>query len=231
MTANKICSGCKGLLPLATFHKSKATKDGHSSLCKDCACTATKAWALENPERVRTNAQSAYRKNKAKIIAAARKWALENPKRRKEIALASARRIAALKPPGTPGRPKLPMEAKRENWRHWQAIRRDRIRKNGGEIHLDFWRAIFELFETKVCLYCGKYDQALVMDHFIPLARGGRTEAGNLLPCCAPCNHSKGAKMPDQWVLERVGDIGYAGILLVLAATRDAYRDTYYAAA
>lgn len=48
------------------------------------------------------------------------------------------------------------------------------------------------------CLYCG--DPAEHVDHFIPLARGGTHTLDNLVPACAACNLSKGAKLPDlEW--------------------------------
>lgn len=48
------------------------------------------------------------------------------------------------------------------------------------------------------CLYCG--DPAEHVDHFIPLARGGAHVLSNLVPACAACNISKGAKLPDvEW--------------------------------
>lgn len=46
------------------------------------------------------------------------------------------------------------------------------------------------------CAYCAHADVS-VMDHFIPVARGGGTTAGNCLPACEPCNTTKGGKHPD----------------------------------
>lgn len=44
------------------------------------------------------------------------------------------------------------------------------------------------------CFYCGaKSDHA---DHVIPLSRGGTHDLDNLVPACAKCNFSKGAKLP-----------------------------------
>ena len=33
----KICSGCKGTLPVSMFHKNKSKPDGLSDYCKDCS--------------------------------------------------------------------------------------------------------------------------------------------------------------------------------------------------
>lgn len=40
------------------------------------------------------------------------------------------------------------------------------------------------------CCFCGK-PQAETLDHLVPLAKGGYTSPGNLLPACASCNHAK----------------------------------------
>ena len=32
------------------------------------------------------------------------------------------------------------------------------------------------------------------MDHVVPLARGGRSTRGNVVPCCRECNQAKGAR-------------------------------------
>jgi 5-methylcytosine-specific restriction endonuclease McrA len=44
-----------------------------------------------------------------------------------------------------------------------------------------------------VCHYCGAVvgAKALTMDHVVPLIRGGRSNKGNLVPTCKPCNDKK----------------------------------------
>lgn len=44
------------------------------------------------------------------------------------------------------------------------------------------------------CLYCGEPSKHA--DHVIPLSRGGDHTIDNLVPSCAACNFSKGAKLP-----------------------------------
>ncbi|MCF8045570.1 MAG: HNH endonuclease [Desulfarculaceae bacterium] len=52
-----------------------------------------------------------------------------------------------------------------------------------------------------VCHYCGeKFPPAeLTMDHLIPVARGGRSEKFNLVPCCKNCNTRKKSMIPVEW--------------------------------
>lgn len=47
------------------------------------------------------------------------------------------------------------------------------------------------------CRYCGrKSDQVrLVIDHLVPVAKGGDSEESNLITACEPCNQGKGSKL------------------------------------
>lgn len=52
-----------------------------------------------------------------------------------------------------------------------------------------------------VCHYCGgKFKPAeLTMDHLIPVARGGKSVQGNLVPACKECNSKKKYLLPMEW--------------------------------
>lgn len=49
------------------------------------------------------------------------------------------------------------------------------------------------------CQYCGERPEVPHADHVIPLSRGGRSTADNLITSCGPCNLSKGAKTLGEW--------------------------------
>ena len=51
------------------------------------------------------------------------------------------------------------------------------------------------------CHYCGRSfaPQALTMDHVVPIARGGKTTKGNVVPCCKACNNQKKNLLPMEW--------------------------------
>jgi 5-methylcytosine-specific restriction endonuclease McrA len=63
-----------------------------------------------------------------------------------------------------------------------------------------------------VCHYCRRAvgRTALTMDHVVPLARGGRSTRGNVVPCCKDCNTRKQRLVPVEWsdYLERLGTSG-----------------------
>ena len=56
---------------------------------------------------------------------------------------------------------------------------------------------------TGVCHYCGKKfpPSELTMDHVIPVARGGKSDRGNVVPCCHACNQSKRYLTPAEQIL------------------------------
>ncbi len=55
-----------------------------------------------------------------------------------------------------------------------------------------------------VCHYCGRAfkPSELTMDHVIPVARGGRSERGNVVPCCKACNTAKKNKTQAERILD-----------------------------
>ena len=52
-----------------------------------------------------------------------------------------------------------------------------------------------------ICHYCQRRIPAreLTMDHIVPIARGGRSTKGNLVPACKDCNNQKKQLLPMEW--------------------------------
>jgi hypothetical protein len=50
------------------------------------------------------------------------------------------------------------------------------------------------------CVYCGRSDLPLTLDHVIPRAKGGLSVPDNLVAACEPCNQSKGSSGVDEWL-------------------------------
>ena len=52
-----------------------------------------------------------------------------------------------------------------------------------------------------ICHYCGKKVPArsLTMDHIVPMARGGKSTKGNVVPSCKECNTAKKHKLLMEW--------------------------------
>ena len=56
------------------------------------------------------------------------------------------------------------------------------------------------------CVYCeGTFPRDdLTMDHIVPLARGGRSTKGNVVPCCKACNATKRYWTPAELRLQQL---------------------------
>ena len=44
----------------------------------------------------------------------------------------------------------------------------------------------------KVCIYCGVQRKRITVDHIVPRSLGGSDHVDNLVPCCRPCNETRG---------------------------------------
>lgn len=54
------------------------------------------------------------------------------------------------------------------------------------------------------CHYCGEQfpPEELTMDHIVPVVRGGKSNKGNIVPCCKPCNSEKKYLTPAEQILQ-----------------------------
>ncbi len=52
-----------------------------------------------------------------------------------------------------------------------------------------------------ICHHCGGKFPAreLTMDHLVPIARGGKSTKGNVVPSCKKCNTEKKVRLPFEW--------------------------------
>ena len=64
----------------------------------------------------------------------------------------------------------------------------------------EWWKA--QLRAGK-CHYCGRTfpPEELTMDHIVPVARGGRSVRGNVVPACRACNAAKKFLTPAEQIL------------------------------
>jgi 5-methylcytosine-specific restriction endonuclease McrA len=55
--------------------------------------------------------------------------------------------------------------------------------------------------QEEKCWWCGsEINDGYVVDHVVPLSRGGSNRKENVVASCESCNRSKGAKMPEDFV-------------------------------
>lgn len=176
----KMCRDCGETKGLGDFHRKSSSKDGFMSSCKECRKVYQKKWIDENREYVNTRNLARYHSlgeaGKERHNARGRSWAEANKEKHRQ----SVKNHRLAKP---------------EMHREKEHRRRARARGNG----------VFAVLPSEVarllaspCAACGSRE-SIVIDHVVPIARGGRHSVGNLQPLCLTCNASKGSSFMSEF--------------------------------
>lgn len=67
------------------------------------------------------------------------------------------------------------------------------------DLTVEQWRKWVKALGNR-CVYCGSEMRRALLEHVVPISRGGGTTANNVVPGCLPCNGMKGSKTPDEWL-------------------------------
>lgn len=142
------------------------------------------AWRLENPDRYAEYQRQYQELNREQTRARTTQWRKDNPERASEYGKAWRET--------NPG----------EHTRHEQN-RRARIKVSGGELSPGLYSRLMKIQRGK-CVACGCDIRKLAhMDHIMPLARGGANTDDNIQLLCQPCNNTKHAKHPIDFMQSR----------------------------
>lgn len=138
------------------------------------------AWNKANPDKVNANGRRWREANPGKANALGREWRKANPDKMREI----HRKWVAAHP---------------EYWRVAEQRRRARERSAPGKHGVRDIRKQLKAQRSK-CYWCKvRLGVAYHVDHVIPLCKGGSNGPENIVLACAPCNLSKGQKMPSEF--------------------------------
>lgn len=79
-----------------------------------------------------------------------------------------------------------------------------RERKKAQELKASQWWK--NILGQGLCHYCGKKfaPEQLTMDHIVPVARGGTSTKGNVVPSCLQCNQNKKLTTPVEEALKKL---------------------------
>ena len=98
----------------------------------------------------------------------------------------------------------------------WADIRKDerhvaREREKARALRKSAWW--LRQVQAGVCHYCGRKvgAEALTMDHVVPVARGGTSTKGNVVPACDACNKTKRCLTPAEQILADLERNGLGG--------------------
>lgn len=205
--SQKRCPKCRETKATANFYKSRKTKDGFRSWCKDCHNADVKRRQRANPEKLKSNNKKWQVANKERFVELQSRWRKNNPDKVK----AMERKYTSTHPEKMHEKSKKYYENNKEKvrtekvkWiaahpganRQWSQARRARILGNGGTITGQQWIDMCARFDNK-CLCCGAIGVRLELDHVVPLKLGGVNTIENAQPLCRSCNGKKGIKHID----------------------------------
>jgi 5-methylcytosine-specific restriction protein A len=79
-----------------------------------------------------------------------------------------------------------------------------RERKKAQELKASQWWK--NILGKGLCNYCGKKfgPKELTMDHVVPVARGGTSTKGNVVPACKKCNAEKKLSTPVEDIFKQL---------------------------
>lgn len=187
----KVCFACRIAKEASAYYVHKSAKDGLYPTCKDCERERRRAWRERNPEEVAARAARKhaydleyYKRNKDRISAReCQKYA-----QKRDQTIERARQWSAEN------------RARRRAIASSYKARRKQVEAAGAtSAEVAEWL----MTQRMVCFWC---DNACAddfhIDHFHPLARGGKHEVSNLVVACPTCNHRKNAKDPERFMIE-----------------------------
>ncbi len=171
----KVCTRCHIEKDISEFYRNKRNKSGRSPCCKICYRVYAKRYQAKDKYK---ESQKKYRSSE-KGSEARRKW--NRSEKQKEY-----HRIYDRKWRQTDkGRANIAKEAARR-----RELKRTPNRLTGTQ-----WKEIKEFYNNQ-CVYCGKGNCVLEIDHYVPLSKGGTHIKDNVVPACHSCNSGKCDRHP-----------------------------------
>lgn len=206
----KTCTRCGETKSVAEFYKHRQQKTGLQSHCKPCIRAHQKSTYIQNHDKqiarsaAYRNANPEKRKaicaryralNKEKIAASAAQYVAKN-----KDALAARRAENSQKNVARANAWRLANPDKRRSYYHNREARKT---GNGGTHTAADICNLLTLQKSK-CACCHKSIKAdYHVDHIVPVCRGGTNDRINLQLLCPPCNMTKNAKDPIDFMQSR----------------------------
>ncbi len=172
---------------LATYYTAVLCKQGHDSpkftinyTCVACHEDRQRTSYQSNSEAIRAKRVERYNNDPETAAAKTRAWSRNNPDKVKE-------------------RHRRDYSINKEAYKSRAAKRRAQAISRGTYTSADVLRQ--HTIQNRLCYYCDvPYLDKFHIDHYIPLARGGRNDWTNIVVACEPCNRAKWALMPDEFI-------------------------------
>jgi len=194
-TVMKVCARCKEEKPITDFHKDNRSKDFHQSKCKTCS----KSIYEDTKKHISDRGKIYYKLNRDILCAKTRAWAAANRQRKTEADKAyyeanKEKHNASVR---------AWKEAHKDVVNLHNRNRRARKEESSGTHTASDIRQILSLQKSKCAACKTKLSSGYHVDHVIALANGGSNDKYNLQILCQPCNNSKHAKDPIDFMQSR----------------------------
>lgn len=183
----RICYKCSKKYELNSdnFYKSKLSRGGFNTICKNCDKKSNKAYKDKNKEKSKEQWSNWYANNKDRISEYNKQYRKENIDGLNEY-----------------NREYQKMYRQTDNGKairrmHWHS-REAKLRNLEYSFTESEWDECKEYFNYQ-CAYCGCTPEILTQDHFVALNNGGAYIKNNIIPCCFSCNSSKQDSIFYEW--------------------------------
>ena len=224
----KTCTHCKLTKPMDEFHVQLLLYGGRRNQCKTCS-DAVRRIRRAKPEKRRAELDRDNQRRRESADYRERHRLHEKERREADPEAFHAYRRDYYARKLKSNRVLLTEEEKRANARaalrrHWQNNRQQyRTRtlnyiarkRNALGTHTAADVAFMVEYQQFRCFWCSDdISGGHHVDHIIPLSKGGTNGPENLVASCDPCNRSKGAKLPKEFLRYRELRIKAIGELL-----------------
>lgn len=180
----KTCRKCGGTKPTSEFASDKSRADGLNVICRHCSALKSKAWREANGEANKQLCKAWYEKNKEKASANNKAWRAAN-----------AEKVKATK--------KKHQLANLDRCRTYNQNRRALIKSSCGKLSPKLAVRLLKLQRGKCACCKADLGSDYHLDHIMPLALGGSNTDHNIQILCPPCNQSKQARHPVDFMQSR----------------------------
>lgn len=215
------CSKCNKVLPATEdyFYKNKAKKGGLEKKCKECTKATVKKYRESNPQLIIERKKQDYEANKEYYKQYKAQYYIKNKSRMRKLQEIyreeNREQIAEWREANNDYYVTWRRENK-EKMRIQCQRRRARTKSLPATLTETQWEDILQYFDRR-CAYCGEENKKLHQDHVVPLSKGGKYAASNIVPACKSCNSKKHAKNMEKWYMGQPF-FSYERLLLIRGA-------------
>lgn len=188
----KKCSKCGKVKKLVEFSIDRRNKkNGRQSRCKDC----NKNYYNSNRDKIINSSKATYYTDHDETLERRRKLRGRPGEKIKKARTDRAHYIKNSKWFNVNSAHII------NYWKSWyfNPLIKEKLKKNGNNTLT--LAQVEKLFNRHpYCAYCGKFNIKLILDHIVPINRGGQNCIGNINIACEYCNSAKGDKLLEEWL-------------------------------